>query len=60
MAKNIGHDGSGENCDDNDIYKNTIISNERVILTLKETLAEDKDYYLAHVKYFKRIKKIMC
>ncbi|ECT8416001.1 sugar transferase, partial [Salmonella enterica subsp. houtenae serovar 45:g,z51:-] len=57
MAKNIGHDGSGENCDDNDIYKNTIISNERVILTLKETLAEDKDYYLAHVKYFKRIKK---
>lgn len=60
MAKNIGHDGSGENCDGNDIYRGTMISNEPVNLVLKERLVEDKDYYLAHVRYFKKTKRSLC
>lgn len=57
MARNIGHDGSGENCDGNDIYKNISVSNEPVKLELKEKIVEDKNYYLSHIKYFKKNKR---
>jgi len=57
MAKNIGHDGSGENCNGDDIYKNTAIANNPLELIRKDALIESKDYYLAHIDYFKRNKK---
>lgn len=57
MAKNIGHDGSGENCNGNDLYKGIVISEEPLELIQKENLIESKDFYLAHIKYFKNSRR---
>ncbi|EEW0683126.1 TPA: hypothetical protein RVT89_000332 [Escherichia coli] len=54
MAKNIGYDGTGENCNGDDIYKDILIDNEPLELELKKDLTESYDYYLAHLHYFRK------